>query len=277
MKRRKIAGLAAATVLAYAGAVLFLLPLLWMLDTSFKDLSHILLFPPQIWPDPFVLRNYPDALTFEPFLQYFKNTAFYTLATVVGDTLSAAFIAYGFAKLRAPGRKVLFLLVLSTMMVPYPATMIPQYLLFHQLGWINTYLPLIVPAYFGGAFNIFLMRQFYMSVPTDLVDSAKIDGCGYLRIFLWIMLPLARPALAAVAILSFMWHWNDFLGPLIYLNSPDLSTVSVALAGLTSRFSGTPWNLLMAVSVAAVLPCMVVFFTAQRYFIQGIVITGVKG
>lgn len=277
MKLRHLAGYWSATLVVYMGAILFVLPLIWMVDTSFKDLASISQFPPQLLPSPFVPQNYVDALTFMPFVQYFKNTALYTLATVVGDTLSAAFVAYGFAKLRAPGQRVLFLLVLSTLMVPFPATMIPQYLLFRKLGWLDSYLPLVIPSYFGGAFNIFLMRQFFMGVPTDLIEAAKIDGCNYLSIFGKILLPLAKPALAAVAILSFMYHWNDYLGPLIYINSSDLYTVSMALANFTASYGGTPWNLLMAASVVAVLPCLVLFFVAQRYFIQGIVITGVKG
>ena len=261
----------------YIGAALFLLPLLWMISTSLKDLGSVALFPPQWLPDPFMPRNYIDALTFMPFVQYFKNTLMFTLAAVVGDVFSAAFVAYGFAKLRAPGRDWLFLLVLSTLMVPFPATMIPQYLLFRSFGWLNSYLPLVVPTYFGSAFNIFLIRQFYMGVPNDLVEAAKIDGCGYLRIFIRVMLPLGKPALAAVAVLAFMYHWNDFLAPLIYLNSQDLDTVSVALANFTAAYGATPWNLLMAASVAAVLPCAALFFIAQGYFMQGIVITGVKG
>jgi multiple sugar transport system permease protein len=277
MRARRLVGFGAITVIAYAGAALFLSPLLWMIITSLKDLGSVALFPPQWVPDPVVPQNYVDALTFMPFGRYFANTALFTLAAMVGDTLSAAFVAYGFAKLRAPGRDLLFLFVLSTLMIPFPATMIPQYLLFRQLGWLNSYLPLVVPTYFGSAFNIFLMRQFYMGVPNDLIEAAKIDGCGYLRIFGRILLPLARPALAAVAILSFMYHWNDFLGPLIYLNSQDLYTVSVALANFTAAYGATPWNLLMAASAVAVLPCVVLFFLAQRYFIQGIVITGVKG
>lgn len=277
MRARKRIALWSAAIVAFLGAALFVLPLLWMIDTSFKDLGSVALFPPQWLPDPFVPQNYHDALTFMPFAQYFKNTALYTLATVVGDTLSAAFVAYGFAKLRGPGQRVLFLLVLSTLMVPYPATMIPQYLLFRNLGWLDSYLPLIVPSFFGGAFNIFLMRQFYMSIPNALIEAAKIDGCSYLGIFTRILLPLAKPALAAVAILSFMYHWNDYLGPLIYINSQDLYTVSIALANFTASYGGTPWNLLMAASVMVVLPCLVLFFVAQRYFIQGIVVTGVKG
>ena len=240
MKARRLMGYGAATSVAYIGAALFLLPLLWMISTSLKDLGSVALFPPQWLPDPFMPRNYIDALTFMPFVQYFKNTLMFTLAAVVGDVFSAAFVAYGFAKLRAPGRDWLFLLVLSTLMVPFPATMIPQYLLFRSFGWLNSYLPLVVPTYFGSAFNIFLIRQFYMGVPNDLVEAAKIDGCGYLRIFIRIMLPLGKPALAAVAVLAFMYHWNDFLAPLIYLNSQDLDTVSVALANFTAAYGATP-------------------------------------
>lgn len=265
------------TLLVYLGALVFVFPLIWMIDTSLKTIGNVALFPPQWIPDPFVPRNYVDALTFMPFAAYFKNTALFTLATVVGDTLSAAFVGYGFAKLRAPGREALFLLVLATLMVPFPATMIPQYLLFRDLGWLDTYAPLIVPAFFGGAFNVFLMRQYYLGIPNDLLEAAKIDGSGYFRIFSQIMFPLARPAVTAVAVLSFMHHWNDFLGPLIYLNSEELYTVSMALANFTATYGSTPWNLLMAASTIAVLPCVLLYFFAQRYFMQGIVVSGVKG
>ena len=200
-----------------------------------------------------------------------------TFATMVGTLLSSSIVAYGFARLRARGRDVLFMILLSTMMIPPQVTMIPVFALFKLLNWTDTFKPLIIPNFFGGAFFIFLLRQFYMTIPIELDDAAKIDGCSYLGIFSRIILPLTKPALATVAIFSFMWSWNDFMDPLIYLNSRDKLTLTLALNRFTGMYGMTAWNLLMAASLVVALPCFVLFFFAQRYFIQGIVVTGLKG
>ncbi len=196
---------------------------------------------------------------------------------MVGTLLSSSIVAYGFARLRARGRDVLFMILLSTMMIPPQVTMIPVFALFKLLNWTDTFKPLIIPNFFGGAFFIFLLRQFYMTIPIELDDAAKIDGCSYLGIFSRIILPLTKPALATVAIFSFMWSWNDFMDPLIYLNSRDKLTLTLALNRFTGMYGMTAWNLLMAASLVVALPCFVLFFFAQRYFIQGIVVTGLKG
>jgi len=196
---------------------------------------------------------------------------------MVGTLLSSSIVAYGFARLRARGRDVLFMILLSTMMIPPQVTMIPVFALFKLLNWTDTFKPLIIPNFFGGAFFIFLLRQFYMTIPIELDDAAKIDGCSYLSIFSRIILPLTKPALATVAIFSFMWSWNDFMDPLIYLNSRDKLTLTLALNRFTGMYGMTAWNLLMAASLVVALPCFVLFFFAQRYFIQGIVVTGLKG
>ncbi len=258
-------------------SVVILLPVMWMLSTVLKTRIEVAQFPPRWIPAVPQWRNFPDALTFLPFHLYFRNTAIITALVLVADVLVNSIIGYAFARLRAPGKELLFVLVLSTMMVPYPVLMVPQYVLFHQLGWIDTIKPLTIPAWFGSAFLIFLLRQFYRGIPTELDDAARIDGCGYISIWSRIMLPLSRPALAAAAIFSFTYNWNDFTAPLIYLNSPDKMTVAVGLATFRHRYGATPWQLLMAASLVAVLPCVVLFFVAQRYFIQGIVVTGVKG
>ena len=196
---------------------------------------------------------------------------------LVGDILSSSLIAYAFARLYSRWSGPLFLLVLATLMIPYQVLMIPQFILFKQLGWLNTYLPLIVPTYFGQLFLIFLLRQFFRGIPRDFDDAAKVDGASHLVIFWRIILPLSKPALASVAIFSFMFHWNDYLGPLIYLNSNDLYPTSLGLAQYTANYGATEWNYLMAASLVTLLPCLVVFFIGQRYFVQGITLSGVKG
>ncbi len=269
---------AAAFSLASLGAVIFLAPALWMLSTSLKTLPETLAFPPVWIPRTLRWDNYPHALTALPFLTYARNSVVVSVSILIGEVLTNSFVAYGFARLRGFGRKWLFLLVLSTMMVPFPVLIIPQYVLFKNLGWIDTLLPLIVPPWFGSAFLIFLMRQFYMTIPRELDNAAEIDGCGYFGIYWRIILPLSKPALASVAIFSFTYNWNDYLAPLVYLNSSDNYTLPLGLASFLGRPGTTiPWHELMAASVVTVLPCILLFFFAQRYFIQGIVVTGVKG
>lgn len=280
-RRRKMARQATArgVILAVAvlGALVMLLPVFWMLSTSLKTQQQTLVFPPQWIPSQPQWSNFPTALTFLPFATYFRNTGLITFTVMIGEVLTNSFVAYGFARLRGPGKRWIFILVLSTMLIPYPVIMISQYILFKDLGWIDTFLPLIVPPWLGSAFLIFLMRQFFMTIPRDLDDAAEIDGCNYFGIYRRIMLPLAKPALATVAIFSFTYNWNDYLAPLIYLNSQGNYTVALGLANFIGRYTVTPWHLLMAASLTAVLPCVLLFFFAQRFFIQGIVVTGVKG
>ncbi len=256
--------------------IIFVAPLAWMLSTALKTEGDVATFPPTFIPHPVVWGNFWKALTAVPFLQYMWNSTWYTFFSLIGDVLSSSFIAYGFARLRSRFREPLFYLILAMLMIPYQVTMIPQFILFRDLGWINTYLPLIVPTFFGSPFLIFLMRQFYRSIPYEIDEAAKIDGASHLRIWWQIIMPLAKPALAAVAIFSFMFHWNDYLGPLIYLNNNSLYPVSLGLAQYTAAYGGTLWNLLMSASIVAVLPCIIVFFIAQRYLVQGITMTNLK-
>jgi len=267
----------AATLIVIACSAIIIAPALWMVSTSLKTRPETIIFPPRLLPEAPQWGNYPEALTFLPFARYFRNTATIVLVVMLGDVLSNSVIAYAFARLRAPGRELLFTLVLSTMMVPYQVLMIPQYVLFHRLGWIDTYKPLTVPAWFGSAFLIFLLRQFYRAIPQEMDDAARIDGCGYISTLVRILLPLSKPAISCAAIFSFTYNWNDFLAPLIYINSQDKLTVAVGLSYFTHRYGATPWNLLMAASITTVMPCVLLFFFAQKYFIQGIVISGVKG
>jgi multiple sugar transport system permease protein len=267
----------AATLLCLIGLVVILFPLAWMFSTSLKTRLEVLKFPP-IWiPAVPQWGNYPQALTVNPFGRYFLNSMFYACSVMFAELLSCSFIAYGFARLRAPGKNWLFMLVLGTMMLPTWTTLIPQYIMFSAFGWIDTYKPLIIPHFFGSAYLIFLLRQFYRGLPKDYEEAALIDGANYLGIWARIILPLSLPALGAVAILSFMYHYQDFGGPLIYLTSQKNYPVSLGLQQFNTPFGGTPYHLLMAASLVTIIPPIIVFFIAQRYFIQGIVVSGVKG
>jgi multiple sugar transport system permease protein len=270
------------TGLLAIGAVVIMAPVAWMLSTSLKTAADAFLFPP-IWiPHPLHWENFYLAhFTVAPFAVFYRNTVMYVILSVVGTLVSCSLVAYGFARLRAPGRNFLFILMLSTMMVPSEVTLIPTYILFRKLDWIGTYLPLIVPTYFGSAFNIFLLRQFFMGVPRDYDESARIDGATRLEVLLNIILPLSKPALVTVAIFTFLGRWNDFLGPLIYLTDTESYPVSIGLTYFESVAQPTgmlqQWNLLMAATLVAALPPVLVFFFLQRYFIQGVVVTGLKG
>ena len=264
------------TALVWGVALLFLIPFLWMISSSLKPNYQIFEVPPRWIPNPPRWENYTEALTILPFGRYVLNTALITILTIVGHLLSCTIIAYAFARLRAPGRDTLFVVMLATMMLPYPVTMVPLYVLFQRLGWINTIYPLVVPAFLGSPFYIFLMRQFFKTIPRDYEDAAYMDGANLLQILFRIMLPLAAPALATVAIFSFQAAWNDFLAPLIYLQKPDLYTVTLGLQFFRSTYT-TNWAYLMAASLVTTLPVIVVFFVAQRYFVEGITLGGVKG
>jgi len=274
---RRIAFQLAIYVLLVAGAVFFLVPFLWMVSTSLKDPKEVFAFPPQWIPNPIRWQNYVEGWTKLPFSLFLRNTCFITSHNIIASTASSALVAFTFARLRARARDALFLLVLATMMIPYEVTMIPTFILFSKLGWVNTFVPLMLPAWFGSPYYIFLLRQFIMTIPYDLDDAARIDGCSTWRIFWQIILPLSKPALATVAIFSFVGNWNDFLGPLIYLNDMKLYTLAIGLNLMRGTQYGSVIHLLMAVSVLSVLPILVVFFSAQKYFIQGITLTGIKG
>ena len=226
-------------------------------------------------------ENYSDALEYLPKetrkgLLYVWNTVYITLLSILGTLISSSLVAYSFARLRWPGRDALFLVLLSTMMLPGAVTMIPVFLIFRTLGWVDTLRPLWIPSFFGGAFSVFLLRQFFMTIPGDLEDAAKIDGCTYFGIYWRIMLPLIKPALAALTIMTFMGSWNNFMGPLIYINSPEKMPLAYALQ-LFQGAHGAEYGLLMAASTLVMLPVLIVFFFTQRYFIQGITLTGIKG
>lgn len=262
------------------GAVLMLTPFFWLVTSSLKSPAEIYVFPPVWIPNPIRLENYPAVIRELPFLLYTRNTLVITIPAMVGQILTSSLAAYGFARLRFPGRDAAFAALLATLMLPYAVTLIPVYIMFKAFGWLGTYLPLIVPFWFGGgAFNVFLLRQFFLTIPDELEEAALLDGAGYLTIYWKIILPLSTPALIVVGIFSFLYHWNDFLAPLIYLNDFHTWTLAMGVVLLKGAAIGQrdTTNLLMAMSTMMIFPIIVIFFVAQRAFIQGIVLTGLKG
>ena len=268
-------------LLTFILVIIFGFPLYWMINVSLMTQFEAFAFPPLLYPRSWQWQNYVEMFTRVPLAQWFYNTIVIAIFQVAGSTASSMVVGYAFGRFRFPGRDALFMITLGTMMFPSQITLIPQFVLFHRLGWINTFNPLIVPAFFGGgAFNIFLMRQFIMQLPRDLDEAALIDGAGYLRIFFSILAPLLKPVVATVAIIRFMGSWNDFMGPLIYLQSNRLFTLAVGL-----RFWDTQpvlgevslTHLMMAMCMIMTMPCVILFFLAQRVFVRGIVMSGIKG
>jgi multiple sugar transport system permease protein len=271
----------AAVIVICAG---YLLPFVWMLSTSLKTVDQTMTIPPHLIPTPVVPGNYWKVITSNKvdFPLYTRNTLVIAALSVLGTTLSSAVVAYGFARIRFKGRGVLFGLMLSTMMIPFPVMMLPLFIILRFIGdhtplqMLGTFRPLWLPAWFGSAFSIFLMRQFFLTIPNELGEAARIDGCSEWGIFWRIMLPLSKPALAVVALFSFMWAWNNFLGPLLYLQRPEQYTLALGLQAFQSQQGGTDWNLLMAASLLVMLPVILLFFVAQKTFIRGIATTGLK-
>jgi ABC-type glycerol-3-phosphate transport system permease component len=258
------------------GAFLLLLPFGFQLSTSLKNLDQVFVFPIQWIPNPFQWGNFPDVFQKVPFTQYILNTMLITAFGVVGSLTGSTLAAYPFARMRFPGRRILFAVMLATLMVPAWVTLIPQFLLFRVFGWMDTYYPFIVPAFAAHPFYTFLLRQFFMTIPTELDQAAKLDGAGSFRILTQILLPLSAPALASVGIFSFLGYWNDFLGPVIYLSTPSKFTLSVGIAYFQGVYR-VNFPLMMAAATMAMLPPVVLFFLAQRWFIEGVTMTGLKG
>lgn len=258
------------------GAIIFAFPFLWMLSISLKQPAEIAAPGIHLLPKKWMWSNYPKALTIMPFHLYLLNTLKVTFLAVIGTALSSSIVAFGFARLKAPGKNLLFILMLSTIMLPAEVTMIPRFIIFRSVGWYDTLLPLVIPAFFGNAFYIFLIRQFLLTIPSDLEDAAKIDGCGPFRTFWQIFMPLSKPVLVTVAVFSFVGHWNDFMTPLVYLNSVDKRTLALGLATFQDVW-GVDIVSLMAASTAVLIPVLIIFFVAQRYFVQGVVMSGIKG
>jgi multiple sugar transport system permease protein len=258
-------------------SIIMLIPLYWLVTSSLKQQGQVFAVPPVWFPNPIMWENYPEALRRAPLLLWLQNTSIITLFSIIGSVLSSSIVAFGFARLRFPGRGVLFLLLLSTMMLPQVITLIPRFIMFKGLGWLDTFLPMIVPTFFGGgAYNIFLVRQFYMTIPLDFDEAARIDGASNLMIWWRILVPLSTPVLTAIGIFSFVFNWNNFMEPLIYLFSEPKKTLALGLRAFVNPYDAS-WHISMAASMFLVVPIMVLFFIGQRYFIRGVVMTGIAG
>ncbi len=278
-------GTTTKVILLIIFSVTFILPLFWLVSTALKTPEQVYAYP-LIWiPHPVRLLNFPEAWSVAPFGHFLVNSLITTLIPMAGEVFISSLVAYSFARLRWPGRDKVFALCLATMMMPWVVTFIPVFIEFSQLGWVNTFLPLIVPALFGNAFYIFLIRQFMLTLPKEMEEAARMDGANTLQIFTQVVLPLITPALTTVAIFSFMSHWNDYLGPMIYLHAPELKTLILGLATFESMMMGTGGSygflssrlhLLMAMTLLIDIPCILIFLIFQKYFVEGAILSGLK-
>jgi multiple sugar transport system permease protein len=278
LRGAKVLGRVVLYVVLVVVAGVFLLPFVWMISGAFKDPSQILTIPPVWIPHPPTLKNYQQAFSLVPVPRYYLNSAIIAVVATLGTLFSSCVVGYAFARLPAKGKNVWFVIALSTMMVPFQVTLFPQYALYFKLGWVNTYLPLMVPPFLGvgGALFIFLMRQFFLSIPNELEEAAVIDGCSTIGVFWRIMLPLSRTAMVTVVIFQFVFTWNDFFGPLIYLTNSNMFTLPLGIATFQSAY-GTEVGPLLALSLLAIIPILILFFIGQKTFVQGIATTGLKG
>ncbi len=260
-----------------AMSILYLLPLYWMISTSLKQTGSEMMIPPQWIPNPVVWSNYVDVFVQVSLSLYIRNSLIVTLTATAFGVLTASLAGYGFARTRFPGRNFLFMCCIASLMLPETVTLIPEFMLFRQIGWVNTFLPLIVPwSLAGSAFAVFLFRQYCLTIPVELDEAARVDGASTLRIWWAIIVPLSKAVLATIAILSFIHHWNEFLRPLIYLGRPELRTLALGLRAFRGEYQ-LAWNYMMAVALIMLLPILALFFLAQRQFVQGIAMTGIKG
>ena len=258
-------------------AIQFSAPFLWMISTAFKPLNETMTLPPVWIPSEWKWENFPDAIKSMGFFwRYAGNTLYVALLSVFGSVLSSSLAAYGFSRIEWKGRDKVFYLCIATMMIPFPVIMVPTYALFRELDWIGTFRTLYLPFFLGNAFNIFLLRQFFLGIPKSITEAARIDGCSELRIFFQIILPLSKSALLVIALFTFMHCWNDFFAPFIFLNDQENYTLALGLQAFQSRQGGTEWHFLMAASTLIILPLIVLFFFTQKTFIQGITATGGK-
>lgn len=278
MKKRKSAfktnKLSMVLLLLLSCVMIF--PFFWLVRSALMTDREIMTMPMQWLPSRPRFENFVDAMNHSPFLRFFMNSVFVTSINVVAQVLSASFIAMGFARFNFKGKNFWFGAILSTMMIPYTVLMIPQFIGWQAVGAYNTYLPLIIPAFFGNAFNIFLMVQYYRGIPKDYDEAALVDGASHLRIYVSIILPMSKPVLCSVGVFAFMNTWNDFLGPLLYLDKEKMKTISLGLQNFIGQYTSS-WNLMMAASLVAIVPMIIIFFFAQRYFIEGITFSGLKG
>lgn len=262
----------------FAGAVIVLFPFLWTFSTSLKTPDQVYQIPPKLIPAPAAPENYDRVLNERPFGRWMLNSFFVVAVSTVGTLLSCSLTAFAFSRLRWPLRDKLFLVLLATMMLPDQVTLIPTFIIFKHLGWINTYFPITIPAWFArNAFYVFLLRQFFMTIPLDLDDAARMDGAGHFQVYWRIILPMSKPALGVAALMFAQFKWREFLAPLIYLNRSESYTAAIGLRTFMDETHGTDWELMMAANILFMIPVVIVFFFTQRYMIQGVVITGVKG
>lgn len=258
-------------------SIIYLVPIFWMFTTSVKDMSQVMAYPPVWWPNPPKWHNYIEAVNYIPFGQYTLNTIVIAAGNILGVLVSAPLVAYSISKIKWKGRDLLFLIILSTILIPFPVTMIPVFIVFSRLGWINTFRPLIIPSFFGGgAFNIFLLRQFFMTIPEELSDAARIDGASEFGIYSRIMLPLIKPILIVISLFTFLGSWNDFMGPLIYLQNEAKYTLALGLQMYRST-NYVEWPLLMAASTIVVIPTIIAFYFTQNTIVESVTLTGLKG
>ena len=277
MHRQRMIGKVIGFLIVGGGGLIMLLPFIWLVSSSFKSANKIYVFPPQLIPDPFRWQNYVEVFTAVPVFTYAQNTLIITVFATIGTVFSCVVAGYAFARLRFKGRDTIFSILLATLMLPYVVIMIPVYVMFSKVGWINTLYPLIVPAYFGDAFFIFLLRQFFRTIPMELEDAARIDGASRPRVLFQIMAPLARPAIIVVTIQSILGEWNAFMQPLIFLTKRSMWTLALGLNSLQRFETGRDWtHYMMVLGVFMVVPVVIMYFLAQREFIQGIVLTGMK-
>ena len=259
------------------GAALCVLPIFWQVRSSLMTLVEVFRFPPLLWAAHTRWDNYAAAMSTSPFLLYFRNTLIVVIPTVLATLVTSSLSAYGFARFRFPGRGFWFAMVLGAIILPPAVVLIPQFIMWTKVHLVNTFYPLIIPFWFGGgAFNVFLLRQFFLTIPRDFDDAARMDGASYLRIYGQILVPFIQPALIAVGLFQFFFQWNDFFGPLIYLNSPSTYTLALGLQHFIGSYS-TQWNILMAAAVIVIIPPIIVFLAGQRYFVEGVTLTGIKG
>ena len=254
---------------------IYMLPFFWMISTSLKPDRDLFLMPPRWFPIPPEWKNYKQAIEYFPFLRYFTNSVIITVGSVLGTVLVSPLVAYGFSKIYWPGRDVFFYIMLSTMMLPFAVTMIPTFIIFRKLGLVNTFWPLIIPSFFGVPIHIFLIRQFFNTIPDDFIDAARVDGANELQIYWKIMLPLSKPILLLVSLFQFIASWNNYLGPLIYLTDEEKYPLALGLPLFLTRY-GTHWNWMMAASTLSIIPIVIFFFFAQSYLIEGIKLSGLK-
>lgn len=277
-KKAKLAARIVTYFVLIAAAVICLFPFIWMISTSFKPMSDIYKMPPTLFPENGTVENFVEGWKGANFQLYFKNTAVITFLATVGTVLSSSVVAYGFARFQSRCSKLLFMVLLGTMMLPTQVTLIPQYLLYYKLGMVDTIWPLIIPSWLGGgAFNIFLFIQFFRTLPKELDEAAKIDGANSLQVFTRILLPVVKPVMLAVLVMALVYNWNDFFNPLIYLNSNDKFTIAIGLQFFKGSQGNVQVGQMMSMALVSLLPVLVIFATCQKYFIQGIKMSGLKG